>query len=90
MAKKSKTPKKHNFKYSQPVTDSIDNKVRIEGNGGTVKDTAVANLDEYKYVLSDLRTLGVLVFALLVLEVGLWIAFNNTGLGKTVYSLVKI
>jgi ribose/xylose/arabinose/galactoside ABC-type transport system permease subunit len=103
MAKK-KHRKKHNFKYTTPSqvspapasatatsgTAAQPSKataaVRPAAQGGSI----VANLEEFSYVKRDLAKVGMLAVGFVALQFVLWYLFEHTGLGNSVYHLIKL
>jgi hypothetical protein len=47
-------------------------------------------IDRASYVGGDLRRVGILIVACVVLEAILWFLFNHTGLGNTIYSHINL
>ena len=106
MAKKKSQNKKHKFKYAEPPTGvnspaSADkqgeaaganqtNRVAVPSTRPYVKAGAVADTRDFSYVGHDLRRIAILAGLLLALEIALWYLFGHTGLGNTVYNLVKV
>ena len=90
MAKK-KSQKKHNFKYAQPTDQLVrtETVVAAPAKNGQPAVVAAGSGRDFSYVNRDLRRVGILAFGLIAFEVALWYAFNHTGLGSTVYGLIK-
>lgn len=92
MAKATKAGRKHNFKHAQ--TTSASTTAPRTGVAPTSAPTsvsaAVAEKHDYSYVVADLRRIAILGGSLIVLEVVLWYLLNHTGLGTSIYSLVKV
>lgn len=44
----------------------------------------------WDYVRTDIRRISILITACIILEIILALLFNNTGLGESIYSLVKL
>ncbi|HSX41400.1 MAG TPA: hypothetical protein VLF21_02085 [Candidatus Saccharimonadales bacterium] len=96
MAKRKKTKKKVTHK-NRPVSQSntasskafSDVVTNPEPEVEVKKPITVAN-STTNYVISDVVRIGALVVFFVVLQLGLWLAFNHSDLGKSVYGLIKI
>ncbi len=96
MAKKTKTTKKHRFKYAQPTTDTRGVSEASPQDGSTRvvatpsgSGTAGAGY-EFGFVTRDLRRVGWYAGGLVLLEIGLWLLLSQTGVGDVIYSLIKV
>jgi hypothetical protein len=95
MAKKSKSTKKHRFKYAEPATPvseaaSVGVAAAVRSAASTspklaVPAAAVAPGRDFSYVGVDLRRLAILAVSLVVVEIVLWALLTYTGIGSTVY-----
>ncbi len=47
-------------------------------------------IDRQAYVAADVRRVGVLITLCILIEIGLWLLFNYTGLGAAVYSHITL
>ena len=97
MAKKKSQNKKHRFKHTEPSGAIQTSQGTVASASGEAKPAqlrpapaAAVPSRDFGYVARDLRRIAVFATALIALEVALWYAFNNTGLGATVYSLFKV
>jgi hypothetical protein len=100
MAKK-KQSKKHKFKYSEP-TSALDGQSFATGttSGDEKLSATIVKARESKasqpagrdfsYVVGDLRRILILGSSLVIAELALWFLFSHTGLGSSVYSLIKV
>lgn len=50
----------------------------------------VAEDPRWSYVSSDIRRVGIIFALCILLEVAIWFLLNNTSLGESIFSLVKI
>ena len=101
MAKKTKTSKKHRFKYAEPSVSAAAaaapvvaapapaSKVPAAAAPALAEAATVAGRD-FSYVGTDLRRVGVLAASLLALELVLWYLFGHTGVGNVVYNLFQV
>ncbi|HUC86773.1 MAG TPA: hypothetical protein VMR75_00390, partial [Candidatus Saccharimonadales bacterium] len=53
----------------------------------TAQPTGVAR---WSYVRSDLRRVGLLILACVIIEAILWVLFNHTGLGPSLYNRITL
>jgi hypothetical protein len=102
MAKKSKTTKKHRFKYTEPTglkaaQSSVATAEPVTSGSESSKTakqpvtpSAVALGRDFSYVVTDLRRLGVLMAGLVALEAVLWYLLNHTGVGDVVFNLIQV
>jgi hypothetical protein len=102
MAKKSKTTKKHRFKYTEPaglktVQSAAVTAEPVASGSVTAKAvkqpvtaSAIAVGRDFSYVVTDLRRLGVLMAGLVALEAVLWYLLNHTGVGDVVFNLIQV
>lgn len=102
MGKKNQS-KKHKFKHVEPIKSQEFRPAVVAGAdklgvaqaahraGQTAGGVggAVAGRD-FRYVLTDLQRIVVLLVALVGVEVVLWYLFAHTGLGSAVYRLVRL
>jgi hypothetical protein len=57
------------------------------------RPSSVAQLSataRWGYVQSDLRRVGSLILACVIIEAVVWVLFNHTGLGAQIYSQIKL
>lgn len=52
--------------------------------------TGAATVRDFSYVLVDLRRTAILAGSLVIFQIVLWYLFTHTGLGPSVYNLVKV
>lgn len=100
MAKKKNLTKKHKFKYAEPeaIIDASSAPVASSTRppASEIRThqlrsvTSTVPVRDFSYVGQDLRRIGIFAVALVVLETVLWALFTYTGLGTTVYNLVKL
>ncbi|MDB5178974.1 MAG: hypothetical protein JWN01_917 [Patescibacteria group bacterium] len=94
MAKKKHTTKKHKFKHAEPDAGAMVAQPTVGAvtNGGArlAKQAAAADVRDFSYVFGDLRRIAVLGISLIALELVLWYLLNHTGLGDSVYHLIKV
>ena len=97
MAKKTKSNKKHRFKYAEPTGGSELTQAAVQvpmattaaPAKGTVAAPTVASRD-FTYVSVDVRRLSVFAVGLVALELLLWFTFTHTGVGDAVFNLVHV
>ena len=93
---KKKSRKKQQFKYGQPQTSRLTETVggeMVAAPAPRVLSKAqqlLAGVDDFSYVRADLIRVAGFAAICVVLEVGLWLVFNKSGVGMKVYSLFKI
>lgn len=94
MAKKKKSHKKHQqFKYATPTAPSVGGEPK-RSEAATNKPAAsrsysyeVASLPLIK---KDLRKVIILAGSFVVLQLILWFLFDHTGLGPSIYRVIKV
>ncbi len=94
---KKKSRKKQQFKYGQSGASQNISQATTEMGAGVVtakvpskQQQALAGVDDFSYVRSDLMRVAVFAAICIGLELAVWIAFNKTGLGVKAYSLFKL
>jgi hypothetical protein len=103
MAKKTKSTKKHRFKYAEPTgvaarpaestlqeTSSVAPSAKPNAVFKPQAGAAVVASRDFGYVTTDLRRLAVFAVGLIALELILWYLFEHTGLGAAVYGLIRL
>jgi hypothetical protein len=100
MAKKKTQSKKHKFKYAEsggsvvgsPHTEAMVHDHTSEAVSPRPDRAAsiVSAGRDFSYVGADLRRIMVMAAFLIALEVALWGLLGHTGLGNSVYQLVKV
>ena len=92
MAKKksSKANRKHQFKYAAPATTVAAPGAKVVSAPSAAASVGAATQRDFSYVLVDLRRTAILGGSLVVFQLILWYLFNHTGLGPSVYNLVKL
>ena len=95
MSKKTKSAKKHRFKYAQPTTNLESAAKTVESSSpapavsskpAAATSMASVNVD---FVTTDLRRLGMLILLLAGLQIGLWLLFRYTTLDDVVYRAIS-
>ncbi len=88
MAKK-KTTKKHNFKYAQPAGVAL---AGAPNSNSAIKTQSQAMIDgqNYKYVVTDVKRVLVILAVLVVVELSLWFVLSHTEAGSSIYGLMKV
>lgn len=91
MAKKKNQTRKHKFKYAEP-TQSMEHADVTEPAIAGVRSVrpGVDVSRDFSYVAHDLKRIGITAVILILAEIILWFAMGNTGLGKSVYSLIAV
>jgi hypothetical protein len=84
MAKKSKPNKKHQFKHGLPET------ARTGAPVSSVRSDVIETARNFDYVLNDVKRLALIAAGLFLLEIALWYVLSSTGVGKTIYGLIKL
>jgi len=100
MAKKKQSGKKHKFKYAEP---NLTVQAPVSAAAGAAMATSTAgastsarlrpaagNDRDFGYVFGDLRRIVILAAILVSVELVLWYLFSYTGLGSSIYNLVKV
>lgn len=90
MAKKKslKTNRKHQLKYAAPTGEAT---AVVRPAKATVVGSAVATTErDFSYVTHDLGRILMLGSGLIFFLVILWYLFGHTGLGSSVYNLIKV
>ena len=95
MAKKKYSSKKHR---NRPLADGA-----VHESASTVaeapspqsaparpKTAATVASKDFSYVAQDLRRIGLMAVSLIALELVLWYLVSHTGLGDSVYNLIKL
>ena len=97
MAKKKKSQKKHQFKVSNPVTNSAITPVVESNNSSLANNIGVSSAKTFQYeidnldlIKSDIRKVLVLAASFAIFQVLLWFLFGHTGVGNSVYHLIKV
>lgn len=93
MAKK-KHHKKQQFKYGQASQHEVAQTGALTAEKNPPKLAANAkattNSGDFGYVRTDLMKVALLAAVFVSAELVLWLAFNHTGLGASVYRLIKV
>jgi hypothetical protein len=63
---------------SQPLPNRVRSGAQLSSGG------------RWAYVQTDLRRVGILILTCIVLEAVLWLLFNHTGIGTTIYNQIKL
>ncbi len=84
---KKKNTKKHQFKHAAPVSDAakFEKTASAADRGGLV----VSERD-FGYVSHDVKRLALMATCLVALEFLLWYLMNHTGLGRSIYNIIKL
>jgi hypothetical protein len=102
MAKKKSHKKRHNIKAKKQSASSITpstsqvaaavstTSASVAVAPAVVKNTTASTDSKLLYVRRDLVRIVWLVSGFVALELVLWYLFDHTGLGSSIYSLIKI
>jgi hypothetical protein len=105
MAKKKNIQKKHKFKHvetanestrpllsenSSAQADSLDRiDARPRPRSTPANGPVMSGTRDFRYVVGDMKRIGVMAASLVALEIVLFYLFNHTGFGPAVYSHFK-